>query len=145
MGQIEQIDWKTVRKHVYASRNTPKEIKGLLVTFFEAGDWDINIDGTSWIHVRPFEPPISNIEMLTDMHFRQFSITLPVEPYPFAGPPYGRCDVDINTETEDVYLKCLASWYPPSTKLDLNAKLLASYIINRIRSKLYFILERLPK
>jgi len=142
---MEQIDWRTVRKHVFASKNTPKEVKGLLVTFFEAGDWDISLTGTSWIRARPSEPPISNIQMLTDTNFRQFTIRLPVEPHPFAGPPYSYCGVDINTETEEVYLKCLASWYPPSTKLDLDAKLLAKYIISRIRSNLEYILERLPK
>jgi hypothetical protein len=137
------VDWKTVRRHILASK-APKEIKGLLLTFFEAGDWNIYIEGTSWVYARPFEPPISDIEMLTDTKFKSFTIRLPVEPCLYCGPPYGYCAVDI-TETGDVYLKCLASWYPSTTKLDLDAKLLVAYLVSRIRSQLEFILERLPK
>ena len=140
-----ELDWRTIRKHVHASKKTPKEIKGLLLAFFEAGDWNICTEGTSWIRARPFEPPISNIEMLTDAKFKGFTIRLPVEPCLFCGPPYGYCAVDISTETGDVYLRCLASWYPSTTKLDLDAKLLAKYIIGRLRSQLNFFVERLPK
>jgi len=137
--QTEQItvDWKTIRKHIYASKYTPKEIKELLTTFFEAGDWNICIDG-AWLYARPFEPPISNIEMLTDMQFRGFTITLPVERKPFSGPPYSYCFIDIDTETGEVYLRCLTPQYR-NTKLDLDAKLLARYIMNRIKLKLKFL------
>jgi hypothetical protein len=142
--QTAKLDWKTVRRHVQKS-NAPAEIKGLLTAFFEAGDWDICTDGESWIRVKPFEPTLSGIEMLTDVKFKSFTIRLPVEQRPFSGPPYGYCAVDINTETDEVYLKCLASWYPSSMKLDLDAKLLARYIIDRIRSKLMYFLEKLPE
>ena len=57
---MQTIDWRTVRKHVYESKNTPKEIKGLLVTFFEAGNWNIYIEGLSWIYAR-LPPPLSDI------------------------------------------------------------------------------------
>jgi hypothetical protein len=142
-GQI--VDWKVVRRHILASKSTPKEIKSLLVTFVEAGDLDITLEGTSWVRARPSLPAISDIEMLTDTQFRGFTIRLPVEERPFAGPPYGYCAVDIDSLDGNVYLKCLASWYPPTKKLDLDAKLLATYLVSRIRSQLEFILERLPK
>jgi len=142
-GQI--VDWKIVRRHILASKNTPKEIKSLLTTFIEAGDLDITLEGTSWVRVKPSLPAISDIEMLTDAKFKGFTIRLPVEPCLYCGPPYGYCAVDISTETGDVYLRCLASWYPSTTKLDLDAKLLAQYIIGRLRSQLNFFVERLPK
>jgi hypothetical protein len=137
------IDWREVRKHVLASNKTPKEIKGLLLAFLEAGDWNIYIEGTSWVYARPFEPPISDIVMLTDTKFKSFTIRFSVEQCQFCGPPYGYCGVDISTETEEVYLKCLASWYPSTTKLDLDAKLLAQYITDRIKTQLRHIVERL--
>lgn len=140
-----EVDWRTIRKHVYTSKNTPKEIKSLLVTFIEAGDLDITLESTSWVRVKPSLPAISDIEMLTDTKFKTFTIRLPVEPCLYCGPPYGYCAVDIDSLNGNVYLKCLASWYPSTTKLDLDAKLLATYLVSRIRSQLEFILERLPK
>jgi hypothetical protein len=138
------VDWREVRKHVSASKKTPREVKGLLLAFFEAGDWNIYIEGTSWIHARP-PGPLSDIEMLTDTNFKSFTIKLPVEPCLHCGPPYGYCAVDISTETEEAHLKCLASWYPPSTKLDLDVKLLAQYITDRLKSQLSNIVERLGR
>jgi hypothetical protein len=126
---------KEVRRHVLTSKKTPQEVKTLLLRFFEAGDWNVRVE-SGWLEIEPFEPPLRDIKLLTDL--KSFTIVVPAG----QDPPFGYCAVDASSDNR-VYLRCLDARYPSTLQLDLDARLLFDYVRQRLKEKLMYLLHRI--